>query len=120
MERLATVQIPLPDWNELWLHTAVMLGIDCLVEQREHVNQIKYGVERVLLVKVNMCLASITCKCRRQTKSYLCDYLSTQSSDAPLSLLLTMQWLPILLIILLCLSSTMKQQLHISVTLGIS
>ena len=29
MEQSATVQIPLPDWKELWLHTAVMLGMNC-------------------------------------------------------------------------------------------
>ena len=54
MEQSATVQIPLPDWKELWLHTAVMLDMHCLVKQREHVNLTECGVEGVLLVKVNL------------------------------------------------------------------
>ena len=56
MERSAIVQIPLLGWKELWLHTAVMLGIYCLVEQIEHVSLTERGVEGVLLVKVSIAI----------------------------------------------------------------
>ena len=45
VEWSATVQIPLPDWKELWLHTAVMLDMNCLVGQREHVSLTEHGVK---------------------------------------------------------------------------
>ena len=59
MERSAIVLIPLPDWKELWLLTAVILGMDCLVEQREHVSLTEHGVEGILIAKVQALWPSI-------------------------------------------------------------